>query len=107
MDKLWAALMSNAYPTTMVSGLILLVIYLRKQESGVRTELNTTLQRLQREKEALQALVDRLEAEAQKREEDVDKLRAERRAAEDREDVEKRRADRAEADLKRNIGDGK
>lgn len=105
-EKLWAAVLANGGPGTVVSALILILVYVRKQESGVRVELNTSLQRLQREKEALQARIDRLEAEATLREEEIDRMRELRRTIEDtadverrRADAEKRRADAAEAEL--------
>jgi hypothetical protein len=95
-EKIWAAILANGSPGVVVTGLMMLLVYLRKQESGVRVELNTTLSRLQREKDALQATIDRLDAEAREREEEFDKLRKARRDAEDLCALEKRRADMAE-----------
>lgn len=100
VEKLWDAVIANGSPGVVVTGLMMLLVYLRKQESGVRVELNTTLQRLQREKEALQAIIDKLEAEARLREAEIDRLRTERRQAEDQLVAEKRRADQAELDLR-------
>lgn len=100
LDKLWGAVIANGSPGVVVTGLMMLLVYLRKQESGVRIELNTTLQRLQREKEALQAIIDKLEAEARLREEEIDRLRQLRREAEDKLVAESRRADQAELDLR-------
>lgn len=96
-DKLWAAVVANGGPGTLVTALILILVWIRKQESGVRVELNTTLQRLQREKEALQATIDRLEAEAKLREDEIDRMRELRRTIEDTADAEKRRADAEKA----------
>lgn len=101
LDKIWEAVVANGSPGVLVTGLMMLLVYLRKQESGVRVELNTTLQRLQREKEALQAIIDKLEAEARAREDEIDKIRSRAREAEDKLDVEKRRADAAELALKK------
>lgn len=101
LDKVWEAVVANGSPGVVVTGLMMVLVYLRKQESGVRVELNTTLQRLQREKEALQATIDKLEAEARLREEEIDRLRVARREAEDKITVEKRRADAAEAELRK------
>lgn len=80
---------SAGAPTTMVGSLLLLFFYLRKAEAGMRSEINGSLVRLQKEKVELQAAVDKLDAE-------VDTIRGERRIAEDARDVEKRRADAAE-----------
>lgn len=99
IEKLWEAVIANGSPGVLVTGLMMLLVYLRKQESGVRVELNTTLQRLQKEKEALQAIIDKLEAEARQREEEIDRLRKDRRDAEDKLAAETRRADAAEDKL--------
>jgi Tfp pilus assembly protein PilN len=99
--KLWDAVVANGSPGVVVTGVMMLLVYLRKQESGVRVELNTTLQRLQREKEALQAIIDKLEAEARLREEEIDRLRQLRREAEDKMVAEKIRADEAERNLRK------
>lgn len=101
IEKLWEAVIANGSPGVLVTGLMMLLVYLRKQESGVRVELNTTLQRLQKEKEALQAIIDKLEAEAREREAEIDRLRQARRDAEDKLDIEKRRADDAELELRK------
>lgn len=101
LDKLWEAIVANGSPGVLVTGLIMLLVYLRKQEAGVRVELNTSLQRLQREKEALQAIIDKLEAEARQREDEIDRLRDARRDAEDKLVLEKRRADEAELELRK------
>lgn len=97
LEKLVSAVIANGGPGAIVAGLILVLVYIRKQESGVRVELNTTLQRLQREKEKLQATIDRLEAEANEREAEIDRMRQLRRTIEDTADAEKRRADAEKA----------
>lgn len=106
LDKVWEAVVANGSPGIVVTGLMMILVYLRKQESGVRIELNTTLARLQREKEALQAIIDRLEAEARLREDEFDVLRAARREAEDKLGAEKRRADAAEEELRKKTDNG-
>jgi len=97
LEKLITAVIANGGPGAIVAGLLLALVYVRKQESGVRVELNTTLQRLQREKEKLQATIDRLEAEAEMREDEIDRMRQLRRTIEDTADAEKRRADSEKA----------
>lgn len=106
LDKVWEAVVANGSPGIVVTGLMMILVYLRKQESGVRIELNTTLARLQREKEALQAIIDRLEAEARLREDEFDVLRTRRREAEDKLAAETRRADTAEAELRKKTDNG-
>ncbi|TSE15395.1 hypothetical protein B1A87_005210 [Arthrobacter sp. KBS0703] len=102
VEKVWGAVVANGSPGVLITGLMMLLVYLRKQESGVRVELNTSMARLQREKEALQATIDRLEAEARQREQEFDKLRKARRDAEDATEIQRRRAEQAEAELNKN-----
>lgn len=90
------------YPTSILGAVLMLFFYLRRQESGVRTEIVASLQRLQKDKEALQGRIDALQLridtmqkELDSREEDIDKLRAQRRDLEDQAYNESRRADSA------------
>lgn len=70
----------------------MLLFYLRKQESGIRADINGSIQRLQAEKADLEAKLDA-------QDEEIDLLRKERRDAEDREDKQRRRADALQAKL--------
>lgn len=101
MDKALEVLGAAGYPTTLVGGVLFLFFYLRKAEAGMRTEINGSLARLQKEKQELQNAIDALEQEARERERLIDDLRMARRAAEDREVIERRRAEEAEAQLRR------
>lgn len=92
MDKFLDILGTAGYPSGIVGIVLMLLFYLRKQESGVRTDINGSLQRLTAEN------LD-LKDELQEKEDLVDTLRRERREAEDREDQQRRRAEAAEARL--------
>ena len=92
MDKCLDILGTAGYPSGIVGIVLMLLFYLRKQESGVRTDINGSLQRLTAEN------LD-LKDELQGKEEIIDTLRKERREAEDREDKQRRRAEAAEAQL--------
>jgi hypothetical protein len=92
VDKFLDILGTAGYPSGIVGIVLMLLFYLRKQESGVRTDINGSLQRLTAEN------LD-LKDELQEKEDTIDTLRKERRAAEDREDVQRRRAEAAEAKL--------
>ena len=92
MDKFLDILGTARYPSGIVGIVLMLLFYLRKQESGVRTDINGSLQRLTAENLDLKDEI--LEKEAQ-----IDTLRKERREAEDREDRQRRRAEAAEAKL--------
>lgn len=92
MDKFLDILGTAGYPSGIVGIVLMLLFYLRKQESGVRTDINGSLQRLTAEN------LD-LKDELREAQDEIDTLRAERRAAEDREDKQRRRAEAAEAQL--------
>lgn len=92
MEKFLDILGTAGYPSGIVGIVLMLLFYLRKQESGVRTDINGSLQRLTAE------ILD-LKDELREKEDLIDTLRKERRAAEDREDQQRRRAEAAEAKL--------
>lgn len=92
MDKFLDILGTAGYPSGIVGIVLMLLFYLRKQESGVRTDINGSLQRLTAEN------LD-LKDELREAQDEIDTLRTERRAAEDREDKQRRRAEAAEAQL--------
>jgi hypothetical protein len=83
------------YPTSVLGGVLMLFFYLRKQESGMRAEIVLSLQRLQKDKEALQARIDVLQKELDAKDERVDLLLTQRRELEDKAYNESRRADSA------------
>jgi uncharacterized protein YlxW (UPF0749 family) len=92
VDKFLDILGTAGYPSGIVGIVLMLLFYLRKQESGVRTDINGSLQRLTAEN------LD-LKDELREAQDEIDTLRTERRAAEDREDKQRRRAEAAEAQL--------
>ena len=92
MDKFLDILGTAGYPSGIVGIVLMLLFYLRKQESGVRTDINGSLQRLTAEN------LD-LKDEIREKEDEIDTLRKERREAEDREYKQRRRAEAAEAIL--------
>lgn len=92
MEKFLDILGTAGYPSGIVGIVLMLLFYLRKQESGVRTDINGSLQRLTAEN------LD-LKDEVREKEDEIDTLRKERREAEDREDKQRRRAEAAEAQL--------
>ena len=100
MDRFLEVLGAAGYPTTSIGVIMLAFFWVRKAETGMRTEINGSLARLQTEKATLQAEIDKLEAEAASREDLFDSLRQARRDAEDKYYEQKRRADRAEALLR-------
>lgn len=99
MDKFWDILGTAGYPSGIVGIVLMLLFYLRRQESGVRTDINGSLQRLTAETLDLRDEIDVLEEKLQSKEAEIDTLRKERREAEDREDRQRRRAEAAEAKI--------
>lgn len=99
MDKFLDLLGTAGVPSGFVGICLMLLFYVRRQEAGVRSDINGSLQRLTAEKLDLHEEIDALKAEIKELEDTVDRLRKERREAEDREDQQKRRADAAEAKL--------
>lgn len=81
------------YPTSLLGGVLMLFYYLRKSEAGLRSELVSSLQRLQKDKEALQARIDALQKECDERDNEIDRLRAANRGLEDKAYNESRRAE--------------
>lgn len=102
MDKFLELLGQASFPSTIVGGVIFLFFYLKKQEAELRAELTATLKRLQEEKLALYATIEKLEQESEDREVVITNLRRDLRAAEDDAIFHRRRADRAEAQLEIN-----
>lgn len=99
MDKFLDILGTAGYPSGIVGIVLVLLVYLRRQESGVRTDINGSLQRLTAEVLDLRDQIDELEEKLKAKEAEIDLLRTERRAAEDRENQQRRRAESAEAKL--------
>lgn len=103
MDKFFDILGTAGYPSGIVGIVLMLLFYLRKQESGVRTDINGSLQRLTAEnldlKDELDTERDARRDEKRVLEAEIDLLRKERREAEDRETQQRRRAEAAEAKL--------
>lgn len=103
MDKFFDILGTAGYPSGIVGIVLMLLFYLRKQESGVRTDINGSLQRLTAEnldlKDELDTERDARRDEKRGLEAEIDLLRKERREAEDRETQQRRRAEAAEAKL--------
>ena len=99
MDKFIDILGTAGYPSGIVGIVLMLLFYLRKQESGVRTDINGSLQRLTAETLDLREEIDELKEELRTKEAEIDTLRKERRESEDREDKQRRRAEAAEARL--------
>lgn len=90
VDKVLDILGAAGYPSGFAGIVLMLLFYLRKQESGIRADINGSIQRLQAEKADLEAKLDA-------RDEEIDLIRKERRDAEDREDKQRRRADALQA----------
>lgn len=93
-EKTLSALAAAGPQATGAAFIFAVLIYMRQQEKGVREELTQSLQRLQEDKKLLQAQVAALELALRVKEEEIDKIRAERRQAEDALDRERRLADR-------------
>ena len=92
MEKIFVIISTSGPQGGFVAIVLLLLFFVRKQEAGVRVEINGSLQRLQSENEELRAKIDELEDKN-------DLLRKERRESEDREDHQRRRAEAAESKL--------
>lgn len=108
MDKVFegfgsfvSAIGPAGYPTSLLGGVLMLFFYLRKQEAGVRNDIVLSLQRLQKDKEGLQARIDALQVELDSKEAEIDGLRAQRRELEDKAYNESRRADAATEALRK------
>lgn len=99
MDKFFDILGTAGYPSGIVGIVLMLLFYLRKQESGVRTDINGSLQRLTAETLDQRDEIEELSNKLRDKETEIDTLRKERRLAEDREDLQRRRAEAAEAKL--------
>lgn len=99
MEKFLDILGTAGYPSGFVGIVLVLLFYLRRQESGVRTDINGSLQRLTAENLDLRDEIDTLKEERDGLQGTIDLLRKERREAEDREDRQRRRADAAEEKL--------
>lgn len=103
MDKFLDILGTAGYPSGFVGIVLMLLFYLRRQESGVRTDINGSLQRLTSEnldlREENDTLKEEWKTEKKELEDEIDRLRKERREAEDRETQQRRRAEAAEAKL--------
>lgn len=103
MDKLIDILGTAGYPSGIVGICLTVLYYIRKQESGVRADINGSLQRLTAENLDLREELEgeRTDRKDEKREleAEIDLLRKERREAEDRETQQRRRAETAEAKL--------
>lgn len=106
MDKFLDLLGTAGVPSGFVGVCLILLFYVRRQEAGVRTDINGSLQRLTAEKLDLNDEIDALKEDITAREKEIDALRKERREAEDREDEYRRRAKALEikvADLEATI----
>lgn len=99
MEKFFDILGTAGYPSGIVGIVLMLLFYLRKQESGVRSDINGSLQRLTAETLDLKDEIDELREEVRTKEAEIDLLRKERREAEDRETQQRRRAEASEARL--------
>lgn len=99
MDKFLDILGTAGYPSGFVGIVLVLLFYLRRQESGVRADINGSLQRLTAETVDLREEIEILEEKLAAKEAEIDTLRTERREAEDREDKQRRRAEAAERQL--------
>lgn len=108
MDKVFEGISSfmtaigpAGYPTSLLGGVLMLFFYLRKQEAGVRNDIVLSLQRLQKDKEILQARIDVLQAELDSKELEIDSVRKARRSVEDSLYNESKRADGLLEDIRK------
>lgn len=99
MERLLDVLGTAGYQSGIVGVVLMLLVYLRKQESGIRSDINGSLQRLTAETLDQKQEIDELKAEIRRKETEIDTLRKERRDAEDREYQQRRRAIAAEEKL--------
>lgn len=87
-------LLATAGPTGGIIGIALLILFfIRKQEAGVRSDINGSLHRLTAENADLRIELAEKKAEIEDLEDKLDELRTARREAEDRELQQRRRAD--------------
>jgi hypothetical protein len=92
------------YPASVAAILVAIFFYLRKQESVIRLEINTTLARMQHEKDNLEALIAKMAVDEQVREQYIDTLREKLRESEDDRHRLLRRAEAAEAGFNKTLG---
>jgi predicted nucleic acid-binding Zn-ribbon protein len=99
VEKFIDLLGTAGLPSGFVGICLMLLFYVRRQEAGVRSDINGSLQRLTAEVLDLNEEIDTHKATITTLEDRVDTLRKERREAEDRADQYRRRAEAAEAKL--------
>jgi chromosome segregation ATPase len=99
VEKFIDLLGTAGLPSGFVGICLMLLFYVRRQEAGVRSDINGSLQRLTAEVLDLNAEIDLHKETIGTLEDRVDTLRKERREAEDRADQYRRRAEAAEAKL--------
>lgn len=84
MEKIFELVGVAGFPSTIVGGVIFMFFYLRKQEAGIRAEQIETMKRIQDEKALLQAELRLQALELKSAEDQIDILRAEKHALEDK-----------------------
>lgn len=93
MDELFSLIGTAGAPTTVVGICLTIMLFIRKQEAGVRADINGSLARLTAENVAQDVEIVALQSV-------IDSLRDERRKAQDSETKQWRRAEAAIAKLK-------
>lgn len=93
MKELFDILGAAGGPTTVAGICITVLVFLRKQEAGVRADINGSLARLTAENEAKDAEIARINNQ-------IDELRSKKRELEDDKAAMRRRAEKAESKLR-------
>ena len=99
MEKLFEIIGGAVSPTSFIGGALILLFWLRRQESGIRTEITSSLERLQNERKELEKVND-------EQNDKIDTLLKEKRELDQKLHEAEWRAERAENTLEKIIGKG-
>lgn len=86
LDRVVSALGSSGPQFTAIAMALALYGYIRAQEKAAREEIKQSIQTLQQDKAGLQKEIKELQELLRAKEAEIDRVRLERRAAEDRAD---------------------
>lgn len=107
LEKLFEIIGSAVSPTSFIGGILILLFWLRRQETGIRTEITGSLERLQKEREGLEESLDEAQEKIKDLNDTVDKQLNEKRTVELKLHEMTLRAETAESILDKMIEKGK
>lgn len=107
LEKLFEIIGSAVSPTSFIGGILILLFWLRRQETGIRTEITGSLERLQKEREGLEESLDEAQEKIKDLNDTVDKQLNDKRTVELKLHEMTLRAETAESILEKMIEKGK